>query len=405
MTTASATAGRATAGRATAGRDIAGADPTGLRTTAARRGSATSSTSALRVGTRASALARAQSGQVAAALSGRLGREAVLIDVRTHGDESGAPLSQLGPALGVVGVFVSSLREALLDGRVDIAVHSLKDLPTAPPEGIALAAVPIREDPRDALVSRDGRLLHELPPGARIGTGSPRRAAALAALGMGFEIVDIRGNVDSRLARVGGDLDAVVVALAGLRRLGRDGEASELLDPLRMLPAPGQGALAVETRLGDPLTLEVREALDDPGTRWAVAAERSVLATLAAGCSAPIGALADVAEPENGAAGAVELYLRASLGLMRAADPGTDADHGADHAAGATLVGAASRLWSGVTRASVSGVVDSTAAAELLGAEAARTLAQDAGLDVTEALGRLVEPVPRPGPHTAVTHP
>ncbi len=331
----------------------------------------------LRVGTRASALARAQSGGVASALSGS-GRESVLVDIRTHGDASQAPLSELGRTLGLVGVFVSALREALLDGRVDVAVHSLKDLPTAAPEGIALAAVPMREDPRDALVSAGGRLLHDLPAGARIGTGSPRRAAALAALGMGFEVVDIRGNVDSRLGRVGDDLDAVVVALAGLRRLGRDAEASELLDPLRMLPAPGQGALAIETRLDDPLTDWVRDLLDHPPTRWAVAAERAVLATLAAGCSAPIGALADAGIAETGGPDAVELYLRASLGLPSPPEP------------------TGARSWSGVARASSSAVVTDTSGAEMLGGDVARTLAATAAIDMDALPATLRDPASLP---------
>jgi hydroxymethylbilane synthase len=213
------------------------------------------------------------------------------VEISTSGDRSTAPVAQLG-----VGVFVSALREALARGDIDVAVHSYKDLPTAPDPRLHLAAVPQREDPRDALVARDGMVLGELPPGARIGTGSPRRTAQLDALGLGLEVVAIRGNVDTRIGKVrSGELDGVVVAAAGLARLGRLGDATELLDPLQMLPAPAQGALAVECRVEDlELARSLAAALDDGATRAAVTAERAVLATLEAGCSAPIGALADV---------------------------------------------------------------------------------------------------------------
>src|SRR5918992_4073862 len=247
-------------------------------------------TAPLRVGTRPSALAMAQSGAVAERLRAA-GHPCELVEVRTHGDRSSAPVAQLG-----VGVFVSALRDALADGRVDVAVHSYKDLPTAPDPRLTLAAVPAREDPRDALVARDSMVLGELPPGARVGTGSPRRKAQLDALGLGLEVVAIRGNVDTRIAKVrSGELDAVVVAAAGLARLGRLGEATELLDPLQMLPAPAQGALAVECRAADlELASSLTAALDDEATRAAAAAERALLAALEAGCSAPVGALADV---------------------------------------------------------------------------------------------------------------
>ncbi len=259
----------------------------------------------LRVGTRASLLARTQSETVAAALREALGREVVLAEVTTEGDVSAASLASMGGA----GVFVSALREALLRGDVDVAVHSLKDLPTDPAEGITLAAVPLREDPRDVVVARDGLTLGELPPGSRVGTGSPRRASQLRALGMGLEVVDIRGNVDTRIRYVtSGDLDAVVLARAGLSRIGRVAEATEVLDPLQMLPAPGQGALAVECRSDDEFLVDqVRIALDDDRTRAAVTAERTVLNVLEAGCSAPVGALAEVAEGDDGE----ELWVRA----------------------------------------------------------------------------------------------
>jgi hydroxymethylbilane synthase len=187
-------------------------------------------------------------------------------------------------------------------------VHSLKDLPTYPQEGIALAAVPAREDPRDVVVARDGLTLGELPPGSRVGTGSPRRVAQLHALGLGLEISGIRGNVDTRIGKVhAGEYDAVVLARAGLARIGRLEEATEVLDPLQMLPAPGQGALGVECRSADAQLVAELARLDDDHARAAVNAERAVLATLEGGCSAPIGALAEVVEGEDGN----EIWVRA----------------------------------------------------------------------------------------------
>lgn len=261
---------------------------------------------AIRVGTRRSALATTQSGWVADLLATRLGRPVELVEITTDGDRSQAAGTPLTGAPST-GVFVSALRDALLAGEVDVAVHSLKDLPTYPCEGIALVAVPGREDPRDVVVARDGLTLGELPPGARVGTGSPRRVAQLHALGLGLELVGVRGNVDTRIAKVrDGELDAVVLARAGLARLGRLGEATEVLDPLQVLPAPGQGALAVECRADDPLAAELA-VLDDEHARAAVSAERAVLATLEGGCAAPIGALAEVVEGEDGE----ELWVRA----------------------------------------------------------------------------------------------
>lgn len=258
----------------------------------------------LRLGTRRSVLARSQSEQVAAALRAATGRDVRLVEVVTAGDTSTASLSSIGGT----GVFVSALREALLARQVDLAVHSLKDLPTAPADALVLAAVPAREDPRDVLVARGGATLGELGAGARVGTGSPRRAAQLRALGLGLEVVDVRGNVDTRLRLVAdGRLDAVVLARAGLLRVGRAGEASEVLDPLQVLPAPGQGALALECRADDEETRAACAALEDAATRSAVTAERALLAALEAGCTAPVGALADLAEGEEGP----ELFLRA----------------------------------------------------------------------------------------------
>ncbi len=261
----------------------------------------------IRIGTRASLLATTQSQLVADRITATLGREVELVEIATEGDRTQTAGTSLVGASST-GVFVSALRDALLDGRVDVAVHSLKDLPTYAAEGIALVAVPAREDPRDVVVARDGLTLGELPVGSRVGTGSPRRAAQLHALGLGLDVVGVRGNVDTRIGKVrSGEYDAVVLARAGLARIGRLDEATEVLDPLQVLPAPGQGALAVECRAGDPLGDELAAALDDQHARAAVTAERAVLATLEGGCSAPIGALAEVVEGEDGE----ELWVRA----------------------------------------------------------------------------------------------
>jgi hydroxymethylbilane synthase len=244
------------------------------------------------MGTRGSKLALAQTGTVADALRAT-GAEVEIVKVTTPGDQSSAPIPTIG-----VGVFTSALREALLRNEVDVIVHSYKDLPTAPEPGISLAAVPTRADPRDALIARDGLTLGELPPGSTVGTGSPRRTAQLRALGLGLEIVPIRGNIDTRMRKVtDGELDAVVLARAGLARVGLVEAITETLDPIQMLPAPAQGALAVECRAAD-VDLEhlLASTLDDEGTRAAVTAERALLAALEAGCSAPVGALAEIVE-------------------------------------------------------------------------------------------------------------
>lgn len=284
----------------------------------------------LRLGTRRSTLAMAQAGQVADALRSALGRDVELVPVITEGDRSPEALTQIGGT----GVFVTALREALLEGRIDLAVHSLKDLPTAPAPELILAAVPLREDPRDVLVCPAGLTLGELAPGARVGTGSPRRAAQLHALGLGLDIVPVRGNVDTRIKKaIDGELEAVVLARAGLARLDRLDAVTEVLDPTQMLPAPGQGALAIECR--DPGLADDLAVLDDPASRWAVLAERTVLADLEAGCSAPVGALADVAgldDSDDPAGADVEIYLRAVVAAVDGSDfvrlsatgPGTD---------------------------------------------------------------------------------
>jgi hydroxymethylbilane synthase len=244
------------------------------------------------------------------------GHTVELVEVVTAGDRSTAAVADMGGT----GVFVAELRRQLTADDVDLAVHSLKDLPTQPAPGLVVAAIPARADARDALVTADGSRLTELASGTTVGTGAPRRAAQLRALGLGLEVVPVRGNVDTRLRRVAdGELSAVVLAAAGLARLGRLDEAAEILDPGQMLPAPGQGALAIECRSTDiSLAETLAGVLDDPATRSAVTAERSLLAALEAGCTAPVGALADVA---IGDSGEDELYLRgvvASLDGSRA---------------------------------------------------------------------------------------
>jgi len=246
---------------------------------------------AIRIGTRGSLLATTQAGLIRDALLAK-GQAAELVIVSTAGDRSQAPIADIG-----VGVFTAALREAVADGTVDMAVHSYKDLPTAPDDRLVIAAIPPREDARDALVARDGMVLGELPVGSVIGTSSLRRAAQLRALGLGLEIRPLRGNLDSRLNRVSsGDLDGVVVARAGLVRIGRQDDVTETLEPVQMLPAPAQGALAVECRAGDVELAALLAEMDDSDTRAAVTAERVLLAELEAGCSAPVGAIAEVVE-------------------------------------------------------------------------------------------------------------
>jgi hydroxymethylbilane synthase len=256
---------------------------------------------ALRLGSRRSPMAIAQSRQVAGMITERTGRPVEIVGITTRGDVSRAQLSQIGGT----GVFVSALREALLGGGVDLAVHSLKDLPAGAAPGIVLAAVPLRDDPRDALVARDGAKLADLPPRARIGTGSPRRAAQLLAIRADLRCVPIRGNANTRLAKVGaGELDGVVLACAGLARIGYANTITQLFEPGEMLPAPGQGALAIECRAGEPELAALLGAVTDPASMAAVTAERSLLETLAAGCSAPVAAHA---------AGADAMRMRAAV--------------------------------------------------------------------------------------------
>ena len=270
----------------------------------------------IRIGTRGSLLATTQAGGIRDALRAN-GHEAELVIISTEGDRSSEPIADIG-----VGVFTAALREAIHEGQVDMAVHSYKDLPTAEDPRFVIAAIPPREDARDALVARDGLVLGELPAGAIVGTSSPRRAAQLRALGLGLEIRPLRGNLDTRLNRVSrGDLDAIVVARAGLTRLGRLDDVTETLEPVQMLPAPGQGALALECRAGDSRLVALLAELDDADTRAAVTAERALLAELEAGCSAPVGAIAEVVESidEDGRI-FEELSLRSCVAALDGSD-------------------------------------------------------------------------------------
>jgi hydroxymethylbilane synthase len=272
--------------------------------------------SVIRIGTRGSLLATTQAGTVRDALIAR-GHEAELVIVSTEGDRNQGPIVDIG-----VGVFTAALREAIAAGEVDCAVHSHKDLPTAGDPRLQLPAIPPREDPRDVLVARDGLVLGELPAGSVIGTSSPRRAAQLKALGLGLEIRPLRGNLDTRLSRVSnGELDGIVVARAGLARIGRLAEATETLEPVQMLPAPAQGALAVECRADDTELAALLAELDDADTRAAVTAERALLARLEAGCSAPVGAIAEVVESidEDGNV-FEEVSLRACVAALDGSD-------------------------------------------------------------------------------------
>ncbi len=238
----------------------------------------------LRIGTRGSALALAQTRSVAAIIGAKGDVQTEIITISTEGDRSTESLASLGGT----GVFASALREALLAGECDAIVHSLKDLPTAPQPGLTIAAIPKRQDARDALCARDELTLSTLPPGARVGTGSPRRVAQLRSRRPDLEIVDIRGNVDTRLGKVeSGELDAVVLAVAGLFRLNRLAAVTEYLGIDGWPTAPGQGALAIEVRTGDE---KLVKSLDHAPSRIIVEAERRTLALLEAGCSAPVAA-------------------------------------------------------------------------------------------------------------------
>jgi hydroxymethylbilane synthase len=253
---------------------------------------------AVTVGTRGSSLARAQTELVSELLLAAWpGLACEVRPIVTAGDRtqaSGQPL----PEIGGKGLFTAELEQALRDGEIDLAVHSLKDLPTEETTGVAIGAVCAREDVRDCLVSRDGLGLDDLPEGAVVGTSSLRRQAQLSALWPHLGTRSIRGNVDTRIRKVReGEFDGVLLAAAGIRRLGLDAQVSEWLEPETMLPAPGQGALAVQCRDDDESILELVAAIDDLRARAETAAERAFLRTLAAGCTAPVGAFAEAMRP------------------------------------------------------------------------------------------------------------
>ncbi len=334
----------------------------------------------LRLGTRGSPLALAQAGRVAGQLRERSGRTVVLVTVATPGDQSAAPIERLG----TTGVFTTTLREALLRGAVDLVVHSCKDLPTAPVPGLQVAAFPAREDPRDALIWPGGTSFGALPHGAQIGTGSPRRAAVLRAAGRGLQIVPVRGNVGTRLRKLAdGEVDALILAMAGLSRLGLLGAVSTPLAPSLLLPAPAQGVLAVECRTDDPVTAAQLSTLDHAPTRAAAIAERGFLAALGAGCTAPVGALAEVAGASSGPAGASTGPAGASTGPA-----------GAGHAVRLSGLIAAPD-GSSVIRAQATGVAGD---GEALGRRLAHLMLRDGGAAL---LGAAVHEVRDPQPPAA----
>lgn len=240
----------------------------------------------VRIGTRGSALARWQADWVAGRLAER-GARVEMVLVKTQGDVKSGPIG----AIGTQGVFTKELQRALLEDQIDLAVHSLKDLPTETVEGLTLAAIPPREACGDVLASNRFAALDELPEGARVGTGSTRRRSQLLHARGDLEVLDIRGNVDTRLAKLDeGQYDAIVLAEAGLKRLGLAARIAQVIPRSLMLPAVGQGALGLECRAGDEPTIAAIGPLDDPSTRASVVAERALLATLRGGCLAPIGA-------------------------------------------------------------------------------------------------------------------
>lgn len=250
---------------------------------------------AIRIGTRGSRLARWQAEWVAGRLRAHHpGLSVALIEIRTQGDrDRNTPLAAMAGGSGGTGLFTKEIQRAVVEGTVDVAVHSLKDLPTRGPEGLVLAAVPPREDVADALIAPRHRTLDALPPGARVGTSSPRRRAQILSLRPDLEVVTVRGNVETRLNHaLDGRLDAVVLAWAGLHRLGLEGNVTERLEPPRFLPAVGQGALGIECRRDDPATQALLQPLDDPATHRAVVAERAALAELEGGCIIPMAAWA-----------------------------------------------------------------------------------------------------------------
>ena len=241
----------------------------------------------LRIGTRRSKLALWQAEWVAGQLRA-LGASVELVEITTSGDvQQAEPV----PTIGLQGVFTKEVQSAVLQGKVDVAIHSLKDLPTEVVDGLTLAAVPERETVADALVTDQAASLAEMPAGARVGTGSQRRRAQILHLRPDLNVVAIRGNVDSRLRKLDeGQCDAVILAAAGLRRLGVESRITEVLEPPRMLPSPGQGALAVECRTDDSHVLDILQQLDHSDSYRSTSAERSLLSQLHGGCSVPVAA-------------------------------------------------------------------------------------------------------------------
>jgi len=254
----------------------------------------------LRIGTRGSALALWQANHIKGKLKELRGVDAELVRIRTSGDHfQTASVAQIGAEMGTKGVFIKELEDALLEGEIDLAVHSMKDAPTETPPGLAFPAITQREDPRDCLISRDGRTLQELPSGARIGTSSLRRQAQLRHHRADLQLLDLRGNVDTRLRKLAaGEFDAIVLAVAGVTRLGARDKVTEILPPEIMLPAVGQGALGIETRRRDGEISELVSSLDDSRTRACVTAERALLQELEGGCQVPLGAWAQIHKGE-----------------------------------------------------------------------------------------------------------
>lgn len=293
----------------------------------------------IRIATRKSQLAMTQSQWVADQLAARTRRPVELVGIDTEADQSTAAID----ALGSTGVFVAAIRQAVLDGRAELAVHSMKDLPTAVEPGLRLAAIPPREDARDVLC---GSTLQGLSAGAAVGTGSPRRIAQLRAVRPDLNLVPIRGNVDTRLARLSDDLQAVVLAAAGLHRIGRHAVIAEYLPVPLCTPAPAQGALAVECRtdLDDTQLLAALADLDGADTRAAVTAERSLLATLEAGCTAPVGAYAVVANHEITLTGVVADLRGTSIRMTDTGTPEQASELGQRLAAQLIAAGAADLL-------------------------------------------------------------
>jgi len=262
----------------------------------------------LRIGTRGSALALWQANHIADRLGQMHGVETELVRIRTSGDRmQSAPVAQvhetineqIGAESGGKGIFIKELEDALLAGTIDLAVHSMKDVPTEIPEGLVFPAITRREDPRDCLISRTGRSLKGLPTGARIGTSSLRRQAQLRSHRADLEVVDLRGNVDTRIRRLdSGDFDAIVLAVAGVNRLGATSRVTQVMNADVMLPAVGQGALGIETRESDARTRELVESLNDFDSRTCVTAERTLLRELQGGCQVPLGAWAQLRDGE-----------------------------------------------------------------------------------------------------------